>query len=69
VGVFAEPANAEAAIARLKALGLPVASSTGRMGGHAVKAILAGPFASAADLGAALATARRAGYADAYIRG
>lgn len=69
VGVFAEPANAAAAIARLKALGLPVAGSTGRMGGRAVKAILAGPFASPADLGAALAAARRAGYADAYIRG
>lgn len=69
VGVFAEPANAAAAIVRLRALGLPVASSTGRMGGHAVKAILAGPFASPADLGAALATTRRAGYADAYIRG
>jgi hypothetical protein len=69
VGVFAEPANAAAAIARLKALGLPVASSTGRAGGRAVKAILAGPFASSADLGAALAAARRAGYADAYIRG
>lgn len=69
VGVFAEPANAAAAIARLKALGLPVASSTGRKGGHAVKAVLAGPFASAADLRAALAAARQAGYPDAYIRG
>lgn len=69
VGVFADPANAGAAIARLTALGLPVASATGRSGGRAVKAIMAGPFASAADLHAALATARRAGYADAYIRG
>lgn len=69
VGVFAEPANAAATVARLKSLDLPVASSTGRKGGRAVKAIMAGPFASAAELQAALASVRRAGYRDAYIRG
>lgn len=69
VGVFAEPANAARAIDRLGALGLPVASSTGRAGGREVKAIMAGPFATATDLRAALAAARQAGYPDAYIRG
>lgn len=69
VGVFAEPANAQAAIARLKGLGLPVASSTGAQGGRSVKAILAGPFGSAAELRAALGRVRAAGYGDAYIRG
>ena len=69
VGVFAEPANAARAIARLRSVGLPVASSTGRNGGRAVKAIMAGPFASAAELQAALASVRTAGYRDAYIRG
>jgi hypothetical protein len=69
VGVFADPANAGAAIARLGALGLPVASSTGRIGGRPVKSIMAGPFASHDDLRSALAAARQAGYPDAYIRG
>lgn len=69
VGVFAEPANAQAAITRLKSMNLPVASSLGSKNGRAVKAIMAGPFASGAEAQAALAGIRKAGYRDAYIRG
>ncbi|MCB2116403.1 MAG: SPOR domain-containing protein [Rhodobacteraceae bacterium] len=68
VGVFADPANAARAIARLKSMGLTVSSATGQKGGHPVKAVMAGPFASAAEQQAALAALRRAGYGDAYAR-
>lgn len=69
VGVFADPANADRAIARLKALGLPVASAMSQKGGKPIKAVLAGPFATAEDLQSALAAARRSGYRDAFARG
>ena len=69
VGVFADPANADRAIARLKALGLPVASAMSKKGGKPIKAVLAGPFATADDLQSALAAARRSGYHDAFARG
>ena len=69
VGVFADPANAARAIQRLEALGMPVSSSVGRNGGRPVKAIMAGPFASASDQRAALGKLRQSGYRDAYLRG
>lgn len=69
VGVFADPANADRAISRLKALGLPVASAMSRKGGKPIKAVLAGPFASAAEVQSALSLARRNGYRDAFARG
>ncbi|OYX40899.1 MAG: hypothetical protein B7Z02_17610 [Rhodobacterales bacterium 32-67-9] len=68
VGVFADPANADRAIARLKALGLPVASAMSKKGGKPIKAVLAGPFANADDLQAALVAARQSGYRDAFAR-
>lgn len=68
VGVFADPANADRAIARLKALGLPVASAISQKGGKPIKAVLAGPFAASDDLKSALALARRNGYRDAFTR-
>ncbi len=68
VGVFADPANADRAIARLKALGLPVASAMSRKGGKPIKAVLAGPFTTSDDLQSALALARRNGYRDAFAR-
>lgn len=68
VGVFADPANADRAIARLKALGLPVASAMSRKGGKPIKAVLAGPFATSDDVQSALALARRSGYRDAFTR-
>jgi hypothetical protein len=62
VGAFAEPANAERAIARLEGLGLPV--SVGRDGGLTV--ILAGPFTSSAEASNALLLVRQNGYRDAF---
>ncbi|KEO61015.1 SPOR domain-containing protein [Thioclava indica] len=64
VGSFGVPSNAAAAKARLRALGLPVA--TGRSGGLTV--IYAGPFAAPSALHNALAQARRAGFTDALLR-
>lgn len=64
VGAFKQPANAEAAIARLAAAGLPVASQTGR----GMKVVLAGPFASAAEAAQALSVARGAGFGEAFLR-
>ena len=64
VGAFKQPANAEAAIARLAAAGLPVASQSGR----GMKVILAGPFASAAEATQALSIARGAGFSEAFLK-
>lgn len=68
VGTFGEPANATGAAGRLKALGLPVATSKFTKGGRQLQIVLAGPFASAADAQSALSAARRAGFGDAFIR-
>ena len=62
IGAFGDPANAERAIATLKGLGLPVSVGVGGR----LKVILAGPFASAAELRDAVALTRRNGYPDAY---
>jgi cell division septation protein DedD len=62
IGAFREAANAERAIATLKDLGLPVSVGVG--GG--LRVILAGPFASSADLGGALSLVRQNGYRDAF---
>ena len=68
VGTFGQPANAQNAAGRLAGLGLPVASAKGMRGGQQLVAIMAGPFASAADASAALSMARSAGFGDAFIR-
>ncbi len=68
VGSFGVPSNAEGAVSRLAALGLPVARSNGRIGGKSVQVVLAGPFGSAGEARAALDAARRAGFGDAFIR-
>lgn len=68
VGAFGEPANAAGAVARLQALGLPVRTGTISRGGRALQVVMAGPFASAADLGSALGAARGAGFPDAFTR-
>lgn len=68
VGSFREPANAAGAIARLAGLGLPVARGRGTIGGRAVEVIHAGPFATETQARAALAAARSAGFADAFLR-
>ncbi|WP_219929156.1 SPOR domain-containing protein [Albidovulum aquaemixtae] len=68
VGAYAEPANADRAVAGLKAMGLPVATAREHVGRKPVRTVLAGPFADDAALAAALTTARRNGYADAFAR-
>ena len=68
VGSFAVAGNAAGAAARLSALGLPVAQSSGRIGGKAVQVVLAGPFASAAEAQSALRATRGAGFGDAFLR-
>lgn len=62
VGAFAQTANAERAIATLKGLGLPVSVGVGGR----LRVILAGPFASSAEVSNALALVRRNGYRDAF---
>jgi hypothetical protein len=68
VGVFAQPANARSAEARLAALGLPVETVRGTLDGRAVEIVRAGPFASEAAAREALAAVRRAGFGDAILR-
>lgn len=65
VGSFGVVSNADGAAGKLKAMGLPVAR--GKAKGGALQVIYAGPFASAAEAKAALASARRAGFSDAVI--
>ncbi|WP_373354441.1 SPOR domain-containing protein [Pseudoroseicyclus sp. CXY001] len=64
VGTYAEPGNAQRAVTRLQAMGLPV----GIMQAGGMQAVAAGPFSSAQALQNALNAARGAGYADAYVR-
>ncbi len=68
VGIFGVPSNAERSIARLHALGLPVASQFMTLNGKRVKVILSGPFETHAETKAALKQARSAGYKDAFAR-
>lgn len=68
VGTFGVPENADGALARLQAAGLPVARAKTRNGGREFQVVMAGPFASRSDAQAALAAARRAGFSDAFVR-
>lgn len=63
-GSFGVPANAEGALARLAAAGLPVAR--GRAKGLTV--VMAGPFGSPAEAANARSIARAAGFGDAFVR-
>lgn len=64
VGAFARAANAERLGNRLRRRGLPVVIA--RRG--ELRVVLAGPFAGGAAAKRALATLRRAGFGDAFIR-
>jgi len=68
IGTFAQPANAAGAKARLAGLGLPVAGAKISKGGKPMQIVLAGPFADGRQAQAALVAARRAGFADAFLR-
>lgn len=64
VGSFGVPANAAGAAARLAAAGLPVARGQSR----GLVVVMAGPFATQADVASALQSARAAGFSDAFVR-
>jgi hypothetical protein len=68
VGAYAVPANADAARARLRAMGLPTARADVRQGGRVVRIVLVGPITAADGRAAALRTVREAGFGDAFIR-
>lgn len=68
IGTFGQPANADAAKARLRAAGLPIGTAKITRGGQAMQIVLTGPFADAGSAQSALNAARRAGFADAFIR-
>lgn len=68
VGTYGDPANADRAAARLRALGLPVGFAQITRNGQPLRVVAAGPFASAAQLQSALSAARAAGYGDAFTR-
>ena len=67
VGMFANPANAQRAAQRIAAAGLPARLGTLKKGSKSYRLVLAGPFASG-QINAAVAKARSAGFADAYVR-
>lgn len=67
VGTFGVAANADAAMARLRALGLPVATAQVEIAGRAMKVVLAGPLSGPA-LAKAWRKARQAGFDDAFMR-
>ncbi|RPE66332.1 sporulation related protein [Pacificibacter maritimus] len=67
VGTFAVAENADRSMARLSAMGMPVASQMMTHGGQRMKMVLAGPFAPS-QIVTALNTARAAGYNDAFAR-
>lgn len=68
VGTFGVIGNADAAVARLRALGLPVRIGDYTKRGKTYRIVLAGPFADAGQLQAGLTSARRAGFVDAFTR-
>ncbi|MGH1355809.1 MAG: SPOR domain-containing protein [Thalassovita sp.] len=68
VGTFGVPANAQRTAARLQNSGLPVRIGRYSKGGKQYQIVMAGPFGSAQQLGAALSAARRAGFRDAFLR-
>lgn len=67
VGMFASEANAQRAAQRISAAGLPARFGTLTKGGKSYRLVMAGPF-GASQINAAVATARRAGFSDAYAR-
>lgn len=68
IASFGVPANAARTVRQLQAMGLPVALGKVRIKGQVVQSVMAGPFASHAQLEAALQRAHGAGFGDAYIR-
>lgn len=68
VGTFGVIENADKSVARLAAMGFPVASQKLVRNGKTLKSVLAGPFATPEQTAQALAQTRAAGYGDAFAR-
>ena len=68
VGTYGVPSNADRAVARVRAVGYPVALASMQRNGQVLRAVAMGPFGDAASVNAALAWARSAGYTDAFVR-
>lgn len=68
IGTFGEPANAARSAASLRGLGLPVAKSRINSKGRRLQVVMVGPFGDTRSANAALSTARRSGFGDAFIR-
>lgn len=68
IGTFGVAQNAQGAAQRLVAMGLPIAKSQIIKSGKALQIVLAGPFATGAEVTSAMNLARQAGFADAFIR-
>lgn len=68
VGAFAAPKNAQTAARKLQKAGLPAKIGKATRGGRTLQFVVAGPFAQDTSLQRALHAARRAGFADAFVR-
>ncbi|MGR3433668.1 MAG: SPOR domain-containing protein [Shimia sp.] len=68
IATFANPANAQRTAQKMAAQGLPIRIGTYRKRGQVMRVILAGPFASEAQVQSALGIARRNGFHSAYAR-
>ncbi len=68
VGTFGVEGNARKTAARLQQAGLPVRIGTVNRKGRALQIVMAGPFGDAGQAQSALSAARRAGFADAFLR-
>ncbi|GGX70838.1 hypothetical protein GCM10007385_44790 [Tateyamaria omphalii] len=68
VGAYSLPANAKAAAQRIARSGLPARMGTFKRGGKTYQIVMAGPFASSAELSNGLARSRALGFSDAFVR-
>ncbi|WP_068119102.1 SPOR domain-containing protein [Tropicimonas marinistellae] len=68
VGTYGVPQNATNAVSRLQKTGLPVGTARYTSGSKQYQVVLAGPFATDAQVRQAVETARRAGFSDAFPR-
>ncbi len=68
VGTFGVRANAQAAAQRIANAGLPARIGRVTRGGKSYQVVLAGPFASSADLSRGLQRSRAMGFSDAFVR-
>lgn len=67
IGTFGVPANASRTAAKFQQMGIPVSVRQISRGGRALKSVMAGPFASQAQLQQALGHARAHGFRDAFV--